>query len=235
MRNILRKFGIDLVRYPYYQAHAEQKNYQKLLDYYKIDLIFDVGANIGQYAQEVFDFGYQGKLVSFEPMSKEHDIILQKSKNNINWDVAPRMAIGEKEGLVQFNVSENSVSSSILEANDYVLEFDPEIKYIKKENVTLRSMNNLYAEYSIGFNNIFLKLDVQGYEASVLEGAAKVLHNFKGIHLEFSLNPLYHGEKGLFEMLKLIEPYGFKPHYFMPHPSVDKIGRLMQIDGVFYK
>jgi len=235
MRNILRKFGIDLVRYPYYQAYKEQKNYQRLLDFYKIDLIFDVGANVGQYAQEVFDFGYQGKIVSFEPMSKEHDILLRKSKNNINWDIAHCMAIGEQEGVVQFNVSENSVSSSILEANDYVLEFDPEIKYIKTENVSLRTINSLFAEYSSGFNGIFLKLDVQGYEANVLQGAEKVLHNFKGIHLEFSLNPLYHGEKGIFEMLKLIEHYGFKPHYFMPHPSVDKIGSLMQIDGVFYR
>ena len=235
MRNILRKFGFDVVRYPYFDAHTEQKNYQRLLDHNNIDLIFDVGANIGQYAQEVFDFGYKGKIVSFEPMSKEHEIVSEKSQSNNNWEVAPLMAIGEKDGFVQFNVSENSVSSSILEANDYVLDFDPEIKYIKTESVTLRSINSLYAEYSSGFNNIFLKLDVQGYEASVLEGAAEVLQNFKGIHLEFSLNPLYHGEKGLFEMLKLVEPYGFKPHYFMPHPSVDKIGRLMQIDGVFYK
>jgi FkbM family methyltransferase len=235
IRRIVRSLGVDVVKYPYYVSYREQKHYQQLLSHYEIDLIFDVGANIGQYASEVFQHGYTGKIVSFEPMSKEYQILSLASNSNPNWIVAPQMAIGAEEGFIDFNISENSVSSSILKANDYGLGFDPTIQYVAREQVRLATLSGIFKEYSQSAKNIFLKIDVQGYEEQVILGAADVMGNFKGIHTEFSLKPLYEGEKEMVDIFDLISSFGFRPHYFLPHISIDSIGRLMQIDGVFYK
>src|SRR5688500_3901893 len=42
---------------------------KRLFDGHEIDLLFDVGANVGQYATEMRDLGYTGWIVSYEPLS----------------------------------------------------------------------------------------------------------------------------------------------------------------------
>jgi FkbM family methyltransferase len=232
---MIRSLGVDIVKYPYYVNYRDQRHYQQLLSHYGIDLIFDVGANIGQYASEVFQHGYAGRIVSFEPMTKEYEILSQAAKSNPKWIVAPKMAMGAREGVIDFNISENSVSSSILKANDYGLGFDPTIQYVASEQVRLATIAGIFSEYSQNAKNIFLKIDVQGYEEEVILGAKDVMDRFKGLHTEFSLKPLYEKEKEMIDIFNLISSFGFKPHYFLPHVSIDSIGRLMQIDGVFYR
>jgi FkbM family methyltransferase len=234
-RDLIRKTGFDIVRYPYFTSNTAEKNYQKLLKHFGIDVIFDIGANVGQYATETLGLGFEGTMVSFEPMAKEYSILQEKVKEYRNWVLAPQMAVGDTSGFIEFNVSENSESSSILEPNEYALGFDPTIKTVKKEKVRIETVDNLFDEYTSGRKNPFLKIDVQGYEENVLKGAAKVISRIKGLHVEFSLSPLYAEQKGMMDILQMINESGFQPYYFMPHVSIDNIGRLMQVDGVFFR
>ena len=48
----------------------------------------------------------------------------------------------------------------------------------------------------------YLKIDTQGYEWKVLEGATEVLNYLCGIQLEVSLLPLYEGQP---EFLKIVD------------------------------
>ena len=128
-RKLIQSAGFDIVRYPYYHVPT-MNDYFTLLKHYEIDLIFDIGANIGQYAKETFSIGYKGKLVSFEPMSKEHKILLETSKGIDNWVIAPQMAIGDTNGQAVINISENSVSSSLLDLSDYTKNFGDSTKYV---------------------------------------------------------------------------------------------------------
>ncbi len=57
----------------------------------------------------------------------------------------------------------------------------------------------------------------------------------KGVHLEFSLVELYKGQKVMLELMNKMDEYGFRPHYFMPHNTVDENGSMLQIDGVFFR
>jgi len=234
-RDLIRKTGYDIVRYPYFTSNVAEKNYQKLLKHFGVDMIFDIGANVGQYALETLGFGFDGTLVSFEPMTKEYTILQEKVKSNPNWVLAPQMAVGDTSGFIEFNVSENSESSSILDPNEYALGFDPTIKTVKKEKVRIETVDNLFETYAKGKNNLFLKIDVQGYEENVLKGAANVISKVKGIHVEFSLKPLYAGQKSMMDIMQMINDFGFEPYYFIPHVSIDNIGRLMQVDGVFFR
>jgi len=73
IRQFIRQLGFDIVKY-YPSAFDRAKaidtqrkgsRFLKLLTLYEIDLVLDVGANIGQYAQGLLEIGYQGKIGFF--------------------------------------------------------------------------------------------------------------------------------------------------------------------------
>ena len=188
-KKVFQKFGI-LIR-KYNAATCEDLRRIKLLQHYNIDLVFDIGANKGQYAMGIIDAGYKNKIVSFEPLSSVHTIIKKESEKYSNWEVAKRCAIGAKEGEIEINISANSVSSTLLNMLDSHIEGAPESKIIGKENVQVFPLDVLGTEYIKQSKNIFLKIDVQGFEQNVLKGAEKMISIAKGIEMEISLVPLY--------------------------------------------
>ena len=80
IKKIFQKFGVDLRRYNSESVWALQIN--TILKKFDIDLVLDVGANKGQYAEELFENGYSGKVVSFEPLTKAYHDLLNNSSNN---------------------------------------------------------------------------------------------------------------------------------------------------------
>ena len=78
----------------------------------------------------------------------------------------------------------------------------------------------------------FLKLDVQGYERHVLDGAGAALARFEALELELSVTPLYEGQPSLVEMLPLLAERGFRPVCLEPI-LLDDDGLLMELDGLF--
>ena len=63
----------------------------------KIDTVLDIGANKGQYAQSLRRFGFKGRIISFEPLNKEFNILQKNSKNDSNWIVGEQIALGNKK------------------------------------------------------------------------------------------------------------------------------------------
>lgn len=57
-----------------------KKNLNKTIKHFKIKSILDIGSNIGQFAENILESGFNGKIISFEPLSKEHQIIKKKMK-----------------------------------------------------------------------------------------------------------------------------------------------------------
>ena len=104
IKNIIQLTGYNLSRF---------KTTVSPLVYFEIDILLDVGANTGIYAMEVRKNGFKKKIVSFEPLSESYKILKENSKNDKNWKVHDRCAIGSKEAdQIEINVSKNSVSSS---------------------------------------------------------------------------------------------------------------------------
>lgn len=232
LRTILKKIGYSISMYP----PQSTQDFVKLLSNHTIDLVLDVGANTGQFAKWLIDFGYKGKILSFEPMQKEYDILVKNSKTKKNWLVADKCGLSDKTGEEVFNISENSVSSSFLPLTDYVKKVSPSTKYVAQEKVKTFRLENYDFENTIhDAKSIFLKLDVQGFEDSVLDGSVGMLHKVNGMLIEFSLMPLYEGQKSMLDLLKKIDSLGYESHYFIPHVTSDKTGRLLQVDGVFFK
>jgi hypothetical protein len=90
----------------------------KVLNFFKINYIIDVGANTGQFCEGVYANGYNGDIISFEPLSSAYNLLILNSKKIPTWEVYKRCAIGNIDGKIKINISQNSVSSSILIVSD---------------------------------------------------------------------------------------------------------------------
>jgi FkbM family methyltransferase len=220
----------------FYATSIGNQNLVKLLKYHKVTKIFDVGANTGQYAESLFDIGYTGKIISFEPLMDAYKVLLQKKKKNKKWQIAERCAIGEQDKEISINISDNLVSSSILPMLDDQVKYEPGSRYIGKETVQMFKLDTIYPKYIENDDILFLKMDVQGYEKYVLMGSEKVLDLLIGVQLECSLVPLYQGEMLFIDTIRYLESKGFTLHEIIPGISDHKFsGRLLQVDCIFFK
>lgn len=233
-KKIFQNFGI-LIR-KYNPATSEELRRIKLLQHYHIDLVFDIGANKGQYAMGIMDAGYRKRIVSFEPLSEVHKALKEGSKNYANWTVAPRCAVGARKEEIEINISANSVSSTLLTMLDSHLDGAPESKIIGKEKVMVYPLDEIGKEYIQTEKNIFLKIDVQGFEQEVLKGATQLIERAKGIEMEISLVSLYEGQKWLLpEVLEFMQQKGFQLRSIMPAFTDHKTGNVLQCNGIFFK
>jgi FkbM family methyltransferase len=196
----------------------------------QIDLVVDVGANTGQFAHQCRAAGYKGEIISFEPSAAAHASLLQSAASDPLWNVADRMALGAADGKIEINIAANSYSSSILPMLDSHLSAAPASRYLHKEKVPIRRLDDVLRPAG---RNIFLKLDVQGYESQVLAGATQLLAHTLAVQLEMSLVPLYEGEVLMPGICAAMTGSGFELWDFEPSFRNPTTGRLLQIDGIF--
>jgi len=233
MRDVFRRFGVDICRYR--AENTEMAKLQRMLSCHEIDLVLDVGANEGQYARQLRLGGYRGGIVSFEPLSSAHKLLLLRSEGDSDWIVAPRMAIGNEDGITQINISGNSVSSSIQPMTRIHLEASSASRYVGTEETVISRLDSVCHEYINAENRVFLKIDTQGFERHVLDGAEKRLPLIEGIQIELSLVPLYEEQLLFAEMVDRLNALGFQLHGLFPCLTDPRTGRLLQVDGILFR
>ena len=120
IKSTLKFFGFELKRHIITQN--QQLRLSKLMNDQKINLVFDVGANSGQFGQELRENGYSSEIISFEPLSEPFEKLIETSKNDDKWHIN-KCAIGDIDGEIQVNIAGNSASSSIREMELWLCEF----------------------------------------------------------------------------------------------------------------
>ena len=233
IKKIFRKLGLEVHRYtPGSSASAQIISSLKK---FEVDLVIDVGANFGQFASEVRGGGYRGSIISFEPLSTAHAELQQSSKGDEKWDVYSRCALGDHIGEVEINIAGNSASSSLLPMLDSHLSAAPHTAYVGKELVPLLTLDSIASDCISNFKNPFLKIDTQGYEWAILDGALNTLPYIRGVLLELSLIPLYEGQYLWREILERLELAGFTLWAIQPEFIDPNDGRTLQMNGIFFR
>jgi Methyltransferase FkbM domain len=119
---------------------------------------------------------------------------------------------------------------------DSHIEGAPESKVIGKESVQVFPLNEIAPSYMVNAKNVFLKIDVQGFEQEVLKGASDILSKAKGIEMEISLIPLYQNQTWLLpQVLEFMKLNGFTPYSIVPAFTDEKTGKVLQCNGIFFK
>lgn len=230
INKVLHRFNAQLIRYP--SIDIERR--MKLMNYLKIDCVLDVGANVGNYSKELKQLGYKGKIISFEPLSSAFKKMKKLSSNYDNW-IVYNCALGNKRDVEVINVSANSDSSSLLNMLPLHLKNAPNSNYISSEKIKIEKLDALFNQFCKPTDNIFLKIDTQGYEKKVLDGANESLKMIKAIQLEMSINVLYEDSLNYKDLTSYVENFGFKLVSIENGFSNPITGELLQFDGIFIK
>jgi len=232
VRNFLKQRGLDIVFYP-----SDSKSRMiKLLSNYNINIVFDVGANIGQYAIELRNLGYKSKIHSFEPLSIAFEKLKKNSGSDPMWTVH-NYALGDKNYKSEINIAGNfnSTSSSLLDMLPYHEEVAPKSKYIGTEEIDVKSIDSIFDDFCNPDDNIYLKIDTQGYEKNVLDGAINSLKRISTIQLEMSIMPLYKDELLFNEMYEVLFKKGYRMVSLESGVPDATTGQLLQVDGIFHR
>ena len=233
-QQLARGFGLDVRRHDL--LASEHMRLALLLAANEVDLVLDIGANTGQWAQELRRAGYAGDIISFEPLPRAHAQLKQNAIGDPNWVIAKRIAVGERIAEVEINVAGNSLSSSLLPMLPMHVAGAPKSAYVSSEKTPMVTLDSLIGSViPASRSRIFCKLDVQGYEAKVLAGATNLLRQTIGLQMEISLAPLYKGQPLFKELLETMGRSGFEIFGFIPGFVDPASGRMLQIDGVFFK
>jgi FkbM family methyltransferase len=233
VQNLFQRLGWDVRRVGY--PSSEEVLLKQFLTVACPNVIFDVGANVGQYGLSLRKCGFEGRLISFEAVASVHARLSAVAARDHDWLVAPCCALGRMTGESYINVAANSVSSSLLPMRDTHLQASPDSAYVAREAVRVERLDDVAQTLLPEDGRLLLKVDTQGYEEDVLAGAELLLERVSAMQLELSVVPLYHGAPDLRHMLELCENLGFRLHGLIPGFFEEKTGRLLQMDGLFLK
>lgn len=208
----------------------------KILNTYKFTCVLDIGANTGQFAESLIDFGYKNKIISFEPTQSAYNTLTKRSEKYSNWEVAERCAIGNILGEVDINVSDNSVFSSIKEIKDNYVEYNQSSRSSHTEKVKLYPLDHFAGKYIKTDEKTFLKIDTQGFEKEVLEGAKNILTDIDGVKIEIPLESIYQSvDWKLPDIISYFYNKGFTCQSLHPVAVNNKTGAVLEVDGIFIR
>lgn len=212
-----------------------ESRYLRLLQRHRVNLVFDIGANVGQFARSLRQAGYTGRIVSFEPIAAAWQQLAEASQRDPLWEIAPRGAIGEETGELELHIAGNSYSSSLLDMLDSHVAALPNSAYVRTERVPVHRLDDVTAVYLREDSVPFLKIDTQGYEGRVLRGASQLLSRAVGLCLELSFTPLYAGQPLYREIAGYVEERGFELWDVAPAFVDPQTERMLQIDATFFR
>jgi FkbM family methyltransferase len=178
----------------------------KLLSVVGVNLVLDVGAHGGGYASFLRRNGYKGRVISFEPVASNYELLQQAALDDGLWETH-NVALGSEDGEGQMNVTHSTLLSSFHQPSNSVMVKAAAIDHV--ERVVVRRLDSLLPEITDLGDQIFLKMDTQGWDLEVLHGASGVLGDVKAIQSEVSMIPIYDGMPNLQESLKCFRELGY--------------------------
>jgi FkbM family methyltransferase len=132
------------------------------------DLVFDIGANIGDKAQAILDFGARVVCVEPQPVMAAQ---LRNRFQGIAKAAVVEKALGETAGTLQMNIcSESPVLSTL--ADHWKTGRFANVVWDKKVDVEITTLDAVVAEYGVPK---YCKIDVEGYETNVVQGLTSKL------------------------------------------------------------
>lgn len=228
IQRTLRCFGYELRRTG--DAFSLQKELIKGRD----PVIFDVGAHVGSVARKYRQAFPLASIYCFEPFPPSFEQLLQNLEGDTRIS-CHKVALCEKKGRAVLNANVSSSTNSLLATDIRGSRYWGEglLDTMSQVDVDTTTIDCFFYENGISHIDI-LKLDVQGAEFGVLNGAtAEVLSHQKVslIYTELIITPTYEGQHKLHEYLALLDSRGYEfLDYFNPERNRKQ---LIQADVVF--
>jgi FkbM family methyltransferase len=231
LKSGVRHFGYDIIQHPMPDWYLLRAGLSELFETLQINCVIDVGANYGQYGDFLRQIGYKGRIVSFEPVSASFKRLSERTKNSSGWQ-AYNLAVGATNDVLEMHVMKQDQFSSLLPINSFGnSQFTKEAAVTHTERVNIVPLDSMKDEITAGLEEprIYLKMDTQGYDLHVMEGAKTLLPQVLGLQSEISLQPIYTGMPDYLTSFSRLNQLGFSITSLIP-VSRDKNLRVIEFD-----
>jgi FkbM family methyltransferase len=215
----------------------EWEHLRRFFRHFAVDCVFDVGANLGQYATMLRRrVGYRGPIISYEPVPEVAAKLRIAAASDQSWAVE-ELALGATTGYADLNVFARDEFSSLHALSDLARQqFHKHVQLMRRIEVRTATLAEELAKYQarLGFKRPYLKLDTQGHDLSVAAGAADRLRDFVGLQSELAIRRLYEGAPSYEEALQFYRDRGFELSALVPN-NLGHFPRLLEIDCIMFR
>jgi FkbM family methyltransferase len=194
-------------------------------------MVIDVGANRGQFTVAVSEIMKPDIVHSFEPLPEEGEK-LEKACRQYPQVTVHHLALGAREAVTELHINAHTQSSSLLALGDRHLDVFPAATAQQDVRVNVARLDQVLSPMGM-LPECLLKVDTQGFEMEVIEGAGALLDHIDWLIAELSFRPLYDGEHTFLEVVGRLETMGFRferPVGALRHPIT---GEYLQVDALF--
>jgi FkbM family methyltransferase len=232
VQGLLNRRGYQVLAFPAPQSY--ERHIRALLSTLDVNCVIDVGAHMGEFYQLLRGLGYAGRIVSFEPVPQSFDVLRRTAAGDRAWR-GYNMALGREAGRKAINVPDSTGFASFLRPNEYCEARFPHARWRGRTVDTLvERLDSLYPAivHDIERPRVFLKMDTQGWDIAVLDGATAALEDVVALQSEISMIPIYHGMRSMVESLTDYNALGFECTNLFPVTFDEDDIRVIEYDCV---
>lgn len=195
------------------------------------DLILDVGGNIGEVAEAMYNYWPDARLVSFEPIPGAAEANRLRAAGR--WDVITT-AIGERASDAEpLWFCANQHTASTMQQPGTARRKLYGIRDVHEQVSVQVQPLDAFLSLSEGRERILVKVDVEGYEAHVLRGARRYLPRATTVVCEVQQDPtIFLGSPSPAWVDRELQAYGLVLHG-VAGVELSPAGRVVQWDGVW--
>jgi len=181
-----------------------------LLRELRVNVVLDVGANVGQYADGLRRSGYAGRIASFEPVAELSAALRERAATDDRWQVHG-YALGDADGEADINVVPGTLSS-LLDASAFGKDWAAPLRESRTETIRVRRLQDVLDEVTAGLADprVYLKMDTQGFDLQTFRGAGERVNELLALQSEVSCMPIYDCMPRMAEQLAEYERAGFE-------------------------
>ncbi len=218
-------------------SYPEVLALRRLIAHYDVDCVIDVGANAGQYARMLRGpVGFTGTILSFEPNPAVFERLERRAARDPRWHVF-NLALSDTDGTAAFHITAADQFSSLNRPSavqDAVVAGHNRVA--GEVMVTTRRLDGLLPDLAgrYGLARPLLKLDTQGHDRAVCEGAGETLGRMLAVQTELSMRPLYEGATDWRAMIDWLGGRGFAPSALFAN-NKGHFPLLIEMDGLFVR
>lgn len=225
IKKILNRFGYDIKKYhPVFQNTVLPLN---------IRTVIDIGANTGKVALEYRQLFPQAHIYSFEPLPSCYAKLEESMRGDTNF-TSYNIALGDTSGETVMEESSFHPSSSLLKMSDLHKKLYPKSKDSVKKNIKIEKLDEVLSKETLS-KNIFVKLDVQGFEDHVIRGGTHILTKASAIQVETAFVALYEGQPLFNDIYRLLSDLGFVYYGDVGRHYSSETGKLLYEESLFIK